>query len=276
MVCGPGTVQTDWAMKRALFVRTAVIAIALLLASLLMLPVAALARSVACGQEENDGRDARARASANTARREAAAIVIASARTGAGEKAQEALAFTLAEGAGRDLRDAHDARGAETTDQTVGAGGAGEPGVSRMALAIPQVIPGLGGGVSRRADGQEEEPWAGVAFREIGRVLPPLGFERGAAGPPALALSVFMGRKNGDVFSSLHEEYAWRMKFKSMTLGLGFYREIAVGEKARILPYVGVIRSSLSLRPAGLASEQLLHEYQLTVLCFGLPLVIGF
>lgn len=269
-------------MTRALFVhgrkepvslRTAALALALVLAGLWALPVEALAGSGALGQDENGGQDVRARASVNTGEREAAAIVIASARTGDGGSKREMRAFTLAEVPGRD---AHDARDAEATDQTGGAGGTSAPGVPRLALDIPQVIAGLGGGVSGRGAGQEEEEWPAAAFREIGRELPPLGFEHGPAGPPPVALSVFMGRKNGDVFSSLHEEYAWRMKFKSMTLGLGFYREIAVGEKARILPYVGVIRSSLSLRPAGLASEQLLHEYQLTVLCFGLPLVIGF
>jgi len=278
-------------MTRALFVcgrkepasfRTAVFTLALVLAGLWALPVEALAGSGALGQDEKGGQDVRTRASVNTGERDGAALVIASASMGAGGSKRETRAFTLAEVPGRDThdtrnsRDAHDARGAEVTDQTGGTGGTSAPGLPRLALDIPQVITGLGGGVSKRGEGQEAEAWPAVAFREFGQELPPLGFEHGPSGPPPVALSVFMGRKNGDVFSSLHEEYAWRMKFKSMTLGLGFYREIAVGERARILPYVGVIRSSLSLRPAGLASEQLLHEYQLTVLCFGLPLVIGF
>jgi hypothetical protein len=278
-------------MTRALFVcgrkepasfRTAVFALALVLAGLWALSVAARAETGTRGQDENGGREVRALASANTVEQGAAAIVIASARTGAGGSKREMRAFTLAEVPGRDTRDMRDARdapnarGAEATDQSGGEGGTSAPGVPRSVLDIPQVITGLVGGISRRGEGQEAEAWTALAFREIGHELAPLGFEHGPSGPPPVALSVFMGHKNGDVFSSLHEEYAWRMKFKSMTLGLGFYREIVVGERARILPYVGVIRSSLSLRPAGLASEQLLHEYQLTVLCFGLPLVIGF
>jgi hypothetical protein len=270
MVSGRGAVQTGGAMKRAILVygrrepaslRTAVFALGLLLAGSWALSVAAWAQSGARGQDEKGGR------------RELSAIVIAAARTGAGGNAQETRTFTLAEGAGRDTRDGHDARGAETMDETDGAGV--PPGSARIAPPHLPLFPGIGA-AGALSIGDGTEAWPAVAFRQIGRELAPLGFGRGTPGPPAVALSVFMGRKNGDVFSSLHEEYAWRMKFKTMTLGLGFYREIAVGERARILPYVGVIRSSLSLRPAGLASEQLLHEYQLTVLCFGLPLVIGF
>lgn len=260
-------------MRRALFVlrrrepaplRTAALALALALTVAWALSTAAWA-----GTPAEDGQAGQERSSVMTGRRElASSIVIASARTTGAATAQETRVFTLAEsGAPREARDG------EAPD---GAGAATAPGVGGLAHAFPQAVPGLDGVILGRADGQEEGSWLGVAFRELGRELPPLGFEHGPSGPPAVALSVFMGRKTGDVFSSLHEEYAWRMKFKTMTLGLGFYREIAVGERARILPYIGVIRSSLSLRPAGLASEQFLHEYQLTVLCFGLPLVIGF
>ena len=283
MVSGTGEVQTPRAMRRALFVRVrrepgslsapasgraAHVRALLLSLVLIWIGASALSETVWAGTLGPGGKDAQERTTTATTRRELAAIVIASARTAGTATPQETRGFTLAEsGALREARDG------ETPD---GAGAANAPGVGRLAHAFPQTVPGLGGAARGRANGQEEGYWPGVAFRELGRELPPLGFEHGPSGPPAVALSVFMGRKTGDVFSSLHEEYAWRMKFKSMTLGLGFYREIAVGERARILPYVGVIRSSLSLRPAGLASEQFLHEYQLTVLCFGLPLVIGF
>ncbi|MCU0244902.1 MAG: hypothetical protein MUE80_09385 [Acidobacteria bacterium] len=206
-----------------------------------------------------------------TGRRELAAIVIASARGAGAEKPQETLTFNLADGAGREASVAETGEG---TDE--GTAGPPLPDAARRGLAFSGTGPGFGVAATGRAEDAPGGIWQATVFRELGRELPPLGFEHAPSGPPAVALSVFMGRKNGDVFSSLHEEYAWRMKFKSMTLGLGFYREIIVGERARILPYVGVIRSSLSLRPAGLASEQLLHEYQLTVLCFGLPLIIGF
>lgn len=273
MVSGTGEVQTRRAMRRALFVRgrrepvplrTAAFALALVLAGAWALSAGAWA-----GTPGEDGKDGQERLSQITGRRELAAIVIASARATGTATAQEARGFTLAADGGA-VRESRDDEGPD------GAGAANAPGMGRMAHAFPQAVPGLGGAVGARTDGREEGTWAAVTFRELGRELPPLGFEHGPSGPPAVALSVFMGRKTGDVFSSLHEEYAWRMKFKSMTLGLGFYREIAVGGRVRILPYVGVIRSSLSLRPAGLASEQFLHEYQLTVLCVGLPLVIGF
>lgn len=275
MVSGTGEVQTGRAMKRALFgrrgrgsssPRPSVLALALALTG-----AWALAAGAWAGTSGEDGKDGQERPSEIAGRRELAAIVIATARTVGGATARETRAFTLAEGPGRDASVAKTAARSEGTSGTTDT-----PGASRPDFAFPQAGHSYDAAASGHTADEDGGSWPEAALRTIGRVLPPLGFEHGPSGPPAVALSVFMGRKNGDVFSSLHEEYAWRMKFKSMTLGLGFYREFSVGKRAHILPYVGVIRSSLSLRPAGLASEQLLHEYQLTVLCFGLPLVIGF
>lgn len=70
---------------------------------------------------------------------------------------------------------------------------------------------------------------------------------RGAPAP--VSLSIFMGRANGDPFSSLHDQYAWRMTFKTMNLGAGLYKDIALSKTLRIQPYMGIIRSSAVLRP---------------------------
>lgn len=259
-------------MKRALFgrrgrgsssPRPAAFALALAMTGAWALSGAARAGTLGeAGQE---------RLTSTAPRRELSVIVIASARGAGTDKPQETLTFNLADGASRETSVAETGEGTdERTARTP------LPGAPRRDLAFSRTVSSFGVAVAGWAENEPGGTLQAAMFREIGRELPPLGLEHGPSGPPAVALSVFMGRKNGDVFSSLHEEYAWRMKFKSMTLGLGFYREIAVGERARILPYVGVIRSSLSLRPSGLESEQFLHEYQMTVFCFGLPLVIGF
>jgi hypothetical protein len=122
--------------------------------------------------------------------------------------------------------------------------------------------------------GSDLEIWAAAPVKSP--EVPAPGVIRSPSGEPAVSWAFFRGKKNGDIFTSLHEEYAWRMKFKSMTLGLGFFRSIPLGKGFRIKPYIGVIRSSLSLRPAGLNAANELYEYQLTAFCFGLPFVFGF
>ncbi len=94
--------------------------------------------------------------------------------------------------------------------------------------------------------------------------------------PAPVSLSFFMGHANGDIFSSLHELYAWRVQFKSLTLGAGVYRDIPIAKAIRIQPYVGVICSQARLRTAGLSGDDRLFEYRSTILCLGLPLVCGF
>lgn len=91
-----------------------------------------------------------------------------------------------------------------------------------------------------------------------------------------VSLSVFLGRGNGDVFSSLHEQYAWRTKFKSLTLGAGIYRDIPILKTLRIQPYIGIVRTQALLRPSDLYGNNESFEYRLTAFCIGLPLVCGF
>ena len=98
--------------------------------------------------------------------------------------------------------------------------------------------------------------------------------ERDAAVP--ISLSVFLGRANGDLFSTLHEQYAWRTKFKSLTLGAGIYRDIPINKALRIQPYVGIVRTRALLRPSDLGGNNESYEYRLTAFCVGLPLVCGF
>ena len=80
----------------------------------------------------------------------------------------------------------------------------------------------------------------------------------------------------GDLFSTLHEQYAWRTKFKSLTLGAGIYRDIPIYKALRIQPYVGVVRTRALLRPSDLGGNSVSYEYRLTAFCVGLPLVCGF
>jgi len=94
--------------------------------------------------------------------------------------------------------------------------------------------------------------------------------------PAPLSLSVFLGRANGDLFSTLHEQYAWRTKFKSLTLGAGIYRDIPIYKALRIQPYVGIVRTRALLRPSDLGGNSESYEYRLTAFCVGLPLVCGF
>ncbi len=91
-----------------------------------------------------------------------------------------------------------------------------------------------------------------------------------------LRLSVFLGRARDDIFSSLHEKYAWRLTFKSMTVGLGVYREFQLARGIGLQPYLGVIRSSATLRPSDLFVQGAVYEYRLTIFCVGLPLIIRF
>lgn len=94
---------------------------------------------------------------------------------------------------------------------------------------------------------------------------------------PVVSVSVFLGHGDGDLFASLHKDYAWRMTFKSMTLGLGVSREIPLAKGIGIRPYLGVIRSSATLRPSDLfGGRGGQFEYHLTVLSVGLPLVLRF
>jgi hypothetical protein len=94
--------------------------------------------------------------------------------------------------------------------------------------------------------------------------------------PAPLSVSVFLGRANGDLFSTLHEQYAWRAKFKSLTLGAGIYRDIPIYKALRIQPYVGIVRTRALLRPSDLGGNGESYEYRLTAFCVGLPLVCGF
>ncbi len=98
--------------------------------------------------------------------------------------------------------------------------------------------------------------------------------EKGTSAP--VSLSVFLGRANGDLFSTLHEQYAWRTKFKSLTLGAGLYRDIPIFKALRIQPYVGIVRTRALLRPSDLGGNSESYEYRLTAFCVGLPLVCGF
>jgi hypothetical protein len=95
--------------------------------------------------------------------------------------------------------------------------------------------------------------------------------------PPRLSLAIFLGRGNGDPFSSLHETYAWRAAFKTMNLGAGLYRDIPITKVLRIRPYLGIIRSHAIVRPSSpYAAESASFESRLTAVCIGLPLVCGF
>ena len=94
--------------------------------------------------------------------------------------------------------------------------------------------------------------------------------------PAPLSVSVFLGRGNGDLFSTLHEQYAWRTKFKTLTLGAGIYRDIPIYKAIRIQPYMGVVRTRALLRPSDLNGNCESFEYRLTAFCVGLPLVYGF
>jgi hypothetical protein len=93
---------------------------------------------------------------------------------------------------------------------------------------------------------------------------------------PRLTVSFFIGPKGGDVFSSLHKAYAWKPMSRSLTLGLGLYREIPIHRGIGLLPYVGIIRASATLSLAGHNGNRDSIEYRLTAFCIGLPLVVRF
>jgi hypothetical protein len=189
-------------------------------------------------------------------------IAVASANL-AYPRSPETMGFTLAGSA---------AQGGNGIRAGLAAGGTGAAAEEkeRGAQPSPPIITPLR--PVAFGSGSELDVWAAAITPEV----PSPGVIRGSQGEPAFSWAFFRGKKNGDIFTSLHEEYAWRMKFKSMTLGLGFFRSIPLGKGVRIKPYIGVIRSSLSLRPAGLNATNELYEYQLTAFCFGLPLVFGF
>ncbi len=93
---------------------------------------------------------------------------------------------------------------------------------------------------------------------------------------PRLSVSFFIGPKGGDIFASLHKVYAWRPMSRSLTVGLGLYREIPIFKGIGLMPYVGVIRASATLSLAGLHGNRETFEYELTAFCVGLPLVLRF
>jgi hypothetical protein len=93
---------------------------------------------------------------------------------------------------------------------------------------------------------------------------------------PRLSVSFFIGPKGGDIFASLHKVYAWKPMSRSLTVGLGLYREIPIFKGIGLMPYVGVIRASATLSLAGLRGNRETYEYELTAFCVGLPLVLRF
>jgi hypothetical protein len=120
------------------------------------------------------------------------------------------------------------------------------------------------------------DPSALPPFPEIGPEmnLPALELKNPA---PIVSVSVFLGRVGDDLFASLHKDYAWRMTFKQLTLGLGISREILLARGIGIQPYLGVISSSAMLRPSDLyGGRGNSFEYHLTVLSVGLPLFLRF
>jgi len=164
----------------------------------------------------------------------------------------------------------------ETADFTLAAHGGKVTALSEAINAIPE----------RAKDRASDRPELGIGIHDgsINRfafaaptasdiVVPVVRKDAPAA---AVSLSLFMGQANGDIFSSLHEQYAWRARFKSMTLGAGLYRDIPITKAIRIQPYVGFIRSQARLRTAGRSGIDGSFEYRLTMLCLGLPLVCGF
>ncbi len=124
---------------------------------------------------------------------------------------------------------------------------------------------------------------AGPRIAELGApALPEIGPEMNLPAlelktpAPVVSVSVFLGRAGDDLFASLHKDYAWRMTFKQMTLGLGISREILLARGLGIQPYLGVIRSSATLRPSDLYGGRGAFEYRLTVLSVGLPFFLRF
>jgi hypothetical protein len=91
-----------------------------------------------------------------------------------------------------------------------------------------------------------------------------------------LSVSFFIGPKGGDVFASLHKVYAWKPMSRSLTVGLGLYREIPLIKGIGLMPYVGIIRASATLSLAGLYGNRETFDCELTAFCVGLPLVVRF
>ena len=161
-------------------------------------------------------------------------------------------------------------------------GGASEHrGPSAFALAaLPDSVPGFTltstGDLPAQAQpaGIELLPPAAPAAPKIALEVPAPGLDKNGA--PPVSFSFFLGRANGDPFSSLHVQYAWRVKFRALNLGAGVYKEIPISKTVCVLPYFGIIRSSAVLRPSDVFGNHELYEYRLTVFCFGLPLVLRF
>lgn len=105
---------------------------------------------------------------------------------------------------------------------------------------------------------------------------PPAAGLKGGAGSAPLSVSFFLGPRGGDVFAALHRAYAWKPLSRSLTLGLGVYREIPISRGFGLLPYVGIIRASAILSLPGRDGNRESIEYRLTAFCVGLPLVIRF
>lgn len=99
---------------------------------------------------------------------------------------------------------------------------------------------------------------------------------KGDAAAPRLSVSFFIGAKGGDIFASLHKVYAWKPMSRSLTVGLGLYREIPIFRGIGLLPYVGIIRASATLSLAGLHGNRETFGYELTAFCVGLPIVVRF
>jgi hypothetical protein len=147
------------------------------------------------------------------------------------------------------------------------AGSPDRPGFSLAESVPPSLLP--------EAPGLDlQEPGEPAAIESAPKVPAP-GLV-GEAASPHLSVSVFLGRGESDVFASLHKRYTWKVLGPSMTVGVGLYREIPVCQGVGLLPYVGVIRASATLRPSDLYGNHESFQYELTAFCVGLPLVIRF
>jgi hypothetical protein len=155
------------------------------------------------------------------------------------------------------------------------------PALALFVAAVSPETPGFslaGSAGHPRAAGPPsldlQEPGPPAAAESLPEVPAPKVAREAAA--PHLAVSVFLGRGGKDIFSMLHGQYTWRVLSRSMTVGVGLYREIPLAKGVGLLPYVGVIRASATLRPADLYGNRESYAYELTAFCVGLPLVIRF
>jgi hypothetical protein len=160
-----------------------------------------------------------------------------------------------------------------------GTATAGRGGRLELALAYPQEKAGFSFGY----DLEKVLPVNNVALDRqpldeavAPRTVPEITASIVRKDSAPISLSFFLGRGNGDIFSSLHEQYAWRVKFKNLLMGAGIYRDIQISKGIRIQPYVGFIRSHAILRAAAFNGNIASYEYRLTAFCIGIPLVWGF